>query len=177
MYFNVTFSNDKTVYTYPSCCVLLKPPVVLRTSGETATDYLRLFFKDLEPLVRCWYESLDFKVTPISRSSRIPWEDKLAGDIQYAHEMSKGLKPPEGFGGRSKYFNDVLKQMTERREETDTQNRAPVQPRKKLVNSRITEYFSLRHPGIKVRRTASKITFQVNRKGVKMLRQFRKKFY
>lgn len=160
VYFNVTFSSDNTVYTYPSCCVFMRQPVLRRTSGDTTTKYLRRFFDDLEPLIRCWYEKRDFKVTLRPASSRIPWQEKLASDIQQDNELKKHLRPPEGLNGRSKYFNDVMICINER--STEAEN-TPMHGRKKLVNSRITEYFSLRHPGIKVRRTAGKITFRVRK--------------
>lgn len=99
------------------------------------------------------------KITLRPTNARIPWQEKLASDIQYDNELRKDVRPPEGLNGRSKYFNDVRSYISEKKAEAH-KNSTQVR-RKKLVNSRITEYFSLRHPGIKVRRSATKITFQV----------------
>ena len=91
VYFNVAFTGDDTIYSYPSCCVFLRPPLFQSTS----VTIVREFWNDLVAIL----ESYPLNVRPQSavnesqpKVNRVPWHEKLRRDFQYDIELKRFLK-------------------------------------------------------------------------------------
>ena len=82
VYFNVAFTGDNVIYSYPSCCVFSREPLILSTSPMILGE----FWNDLAGIL----ESCPLKVSPQSDTreskltvNRAPWKEKLHRDLQY----------------------------------------------------------------------------------------------
>ncbi len=173
VYFNVAFSNEGTVYTYPSCCVFREEPEILPTSAKSSFSIVRQFWQDLEQLLEC-FSGLTPERWLLDPLAQIPWHQKLTADLENGVKMKAFLGIDDVTSDNqstiSRYFptkatRDYGKKNPEQNQsglkKTIGKNSNPSSSRR-TVNSKITNYFSAQHPNIKIRRTATKVTFKVD---------------
>lgn len=156
--------GDRTVYTYPSCCVFQRGPEVSLPSDEMANSTLYHFRQDLIQLLKNVFPSQQIEVTqmksPEERAQQVRqtlcWKDKLDQDLdQDAQFKSRAISNAEAGKLRiSKYFPPENK----KKKKTKTGTMASSK------NSKITEYFSTTarpERNVTIKRKANKVFFKV----------------
>lgn len=174
VYFNVAFSNEGTVYTYPSCCVFREEPEILPISAKSSFSIVRQFWQDLEQLLEC-FSGLTPERWLFDPLAHIPWHQKLTADLENGVKMKAFLGIDDVISDNqstiSRYFPTMatrddgkknLEQNQSGLKRTIGKNPNPSSSSRRSVNSKITSYFSAQHPNIKIQRTATKVTFKVD---------------
>jgi hypothetical protein len=98
---------------------------------------------------------------------RIPLQEKCAEDLKQDVKMKALIGCEEQIEGTSKYFPQAPMDSFTRKQENKASNPKKTQFKKKtsdsprMTNSTITQYFSKQNPNVKIRRTATKVTFKV----------------
>lgn len=163
MYFNVAFTNEGTVYTYPSCCVFREEPQILPTSAKSSHSIVLKFWLDLEQLLKFFPGLLTPEPCLLEPHARIPWHQKFIADLENDVKMKAFTGHDEVCENGnivSKYFERADSEKPIQKKALQGKN--PNTPgSRRTVNSKITNYFSAQHPNIKIRRTATKVTFKV----------------
>jgi len=155
VYFNVAFSEDSIVYTYPSCCVFRKAPEQVMTSPTQMNDIFLQFWSDLLPLLGHFPGDVKPDILP----NRACWIDKLNFDLMvagmnYEKDYQNDDSTKKQQQGVSKYFSHSSAITSSNSEQKQRQP-------KKMVDRKISEFFSSKHPNIKVRRSGNKVRFDV----------------
>jgi hypothetical protein len=152
VYFNVAFSEDSIVYTYPSCCVFRKAPEQVLTSPTLINAIFVQFWSDLLPLLGHFPGDVKPDILP----SRTSWMEKLNFDLMVAgmnYEKEYQDADSNKIQGVSKYFSHSLT--------IDSGSQQEQRHPKKMVDRKISEFFSSKHPNIMVRRSGNKVRFDV----------------
>lgn len=170
VYFNVAFTNvgpSRIIYTYPSCCVFLEPPLSVPISNKKSLSIIRQFWNFLEPLLACFPGQMMVQPWVTNPFVRIPLQEKCAEDLKQDVKMKALIGCEEQIEGTSKYFPQAPMDSFTRKQENKASNPKKTQFKKKtsdsprMTNSTITQYFSKQNPNVKIRRTATKVTFKV----------------
>lgn len=167
VYFNVAFTNQESpgiIYTYPSCCVFLEPPLPLETPRKISLSIVRQFWRCLEPLLSCFPGQTTPNHWLIDSFSRIPLQEQFAEDLEKDIKMKTLLGSEKQMHGISKYFPQPPIDRFMWREEKKSNLEKKSKLQKTSVTQRanshtITHYFSSQNPNVKIRRTANKVTF------------------
>ena len=171
VYFNVAFTNvgpSHTIYTYPSCCVFLEPPLSVPTSNKKSLSIILQFWNFLEPLLACFPGRMTVQPWLIDPLARIPLQEKCAEDLKQDVKMKALIGCEEQIESISKYFPRPPIDNFTRKKENKPSNQKKTQFKKKtsdsqrMTNNTITQYFSKQNPNVKIRRTATKVTFKVS---------------
>ena len=170
VYFNVAFTGvrpSRVIYTYPSCCVFLEPPLSLPISTEKSLSIIRQFWTYLEPLLASFPGRMAVPAWLINPLVRIPLQEKYAEDLKQDVKMKALIGCEEQIEGTSKYFPQPPTESFTRKQENKPSSQTKAQFKKKTAgsqrmnNSTITQYFSKQNPNIKIRRSATKVKFNV----------------
>lgn len=97
---------------------------------------------------------------------RIPWQQKIVADIEHDVKAKGLLTQQERADTFSKYFLRTHVDNFNKKQENDSTDKRLAKKIKssnsqQKVNSKITKYFSAQNPNVKIRRTNSKVIFDV----------------
>ncbi|XP_057369554.1 uncharacterized protein LOC130690554 [Daphnia carinata] len=167
VYFNVAFTNTASpciIYTYPSCCVFLEPPLPLETSRKMSLSVVRQFWSYLEPILSCFPGQTTPNPWLIDSFSRIPLQEQFAEDLEKEIKNKALLRSEKQIHGISKYFRQpsIDRFMWKEKKKQNQEKKSKLQKTsgtQRAKNTTITQYFSAQNPNVKIRRTANKVTF------------------
>lgn len=165
----MAFTNPESaciIYTYPSCCVFLEPPLPLETSRRLSLSIVREFWCCLEPLLLCFPGQTIPNAWLVDTFSRIPLQEQLAEDLEKDIKMKFLLTSAKQIPGLSKYFplpwTDRFMSKEDKKPTNPKKSKLQKTPvSQRAGNHTITQYFSAQNPNIKIRRAANKVTFNV----------------
>lgn len=173
VYFNVVYpGGDRTVYTYPSCCVFQRGPQVNLPSDKSGRFTLCNFRQDLIQLLKNVFPSQQIEVNqmedvlikkePVDDHRPAPrWKDKLLLDLDHdARFKMRSISSDDAAEQRiSKYFPPPDGNISKTTKKTPAKN------------SKITNYFgssrSMDGSKVAVKRTSNKIFFKVSSRDLK----------
>lgn len=142
---------------------------MLTTSSTTSLSIVRQFWQDFEPLLQRFPGKIVSESWLLNPLARIPLNQKLAADIEHDVKAKTLLKFQEEKENVSKYF---LRTHVDNFIGKNQQPAAADQKKTKKLNTssqqstnnnhKITQYFSAQHPNVKIRRTGTKVIFNVS---------------